>query len=305
VSGSPNLAASIRDRLTNRARAHGEDVQLVLLRYGIERLLYRLSRSEYADRFVLKGAMLFSLWADVPYRATRDVDFLGYGDSATERLMEIFRAICGVEVEPDGVAFLAETVRAEQARENDEYQGVRVTLEARIAGARLSLQADIGFGDVVVPMVQEIEYPGLLDLPTPRLRAYPKETVVAEKFQAMVRFGAVTSRMKDFYDLWAIATMFGFEGPVLAEAIRATFERRQTVLPEETPDALSPEFAEGLTNQTRWRGFLGRTAIAMAPEPFPAVLTKVRGFVLPPTQSVARGESFEGAWPPGGPWRTR
>lgn len=149
---------------------------------------------------------------------------MGYGDSAAERLVETFQAICGVEAEPDGVEFLAETVRAEQARENDEYQGVRVTLEARIAGARLSLQADIGFGDVVVPTVQEIEYPGLLDLPTPRLRAYRPETVVAEKFQAMVRFGAITSRMKDFYDLWAIATTFGFEGPVLAEAIRATFE---------------------------------------------------------------------------------
>ena len=128
----------------------------------------------------------------------------------------------------------------EQARENDEYQGVRVTLEARIAGARLSLQVDIGFGDVVVPRVQEIEYPGLLDLPTPRLRAYPPETVIAEKFQAMVCFGAVTSRMKDFYDLWAIATMFGFEGPVLAEAIQATFERRRTSLPEGTPTRSRP-----------------------------------------------------------------
>jgi predicted nucleotidyltransferase component of viral defense system len=305
VRGSPNLSASVRDRLTNRARERGEDVQLVMLRYAIERLLYRLSRSEYADHFVLKGAMLFSLWADVPYRATRDVDFLGYGDSAAERLVEIFRAICGVEVEPDGVEFLADTVRAEQARENDEYQGVRVTLEARIAGARLSLQADIGFGDVVVPMVQEIQYPGLLDLPTPRLRAYPPETVVAEKFQAMVRFGAITSRMKDFYDLWAIATTFGFEGPVLAEAIRATFERRRTSLPAGTPDALSPEFAESRTNQSRWQGFLGRTAIAMTPEPFPAVLAKIREFVLPPTQALTTGNSFEGMWPQGGPWRTR
>jgi hypothetical protein len=304
VSGPRNLSASVRDRLTNRARERGEDVQLVILRYAIERLLYRLSRSEYADRFVLKGAMLFSLWADVPYRATRDVDLLGYGDSAAERLVETFQAICGVEVEPDGVVFLAETVRAEQARENDEYQGVRVTLEARIAGARLLIQADVGFGDVVVPTVQEIEYPGLLDLPTPRLRAYPPETVVAEKFQAMVRFGAITSRMKDFYDLWAIATTFGFEGPVLAEAIRATFERRRTSLPTGTPDALSPEFAESPTNQSRWQGFLGRTEIAMAPEPFPAVLAKIREFVLPPTQSVATGEPFERAWSPGGPWRT-
>jgi predicted nucleotidyltransferase component of viral defense system len=304
VRGPQNFSASVRARLTNRAKARDEDVQLVLLRYAIERLLYRLSRSEYADRFVLKGAMLFSLWADVPYRATRDLDLLGYGDSAAEGLMEIFKAICGVGVEPDGVEFLAETIRTEQARENDEYQVVRVILEARIAEARLRLQIDIGFGDVVVPQVQEIEYPGLLDLPTPRLRAYPRETVVAEKFQAMVHFAALTSRMKDFYDLWALATMFGFEGPVLAEAIRATFERRRTSLPAAIPGSLSSEFAESRTNQSRWRGFLGRTAIAMAPEPFPAVLAKIEEFVMPPTRSVAKGDSFASAWPPGGPWRS-
>jgi predicted nucleotidyltransferase component of viral defense system len=305
VTGPQNLSASVRARLTDRARARGENVQLILLRYALERLLYRLSCSEYADRFVLKGAMLFSLWADVPYRATGDLDLLAYGDSAAEGLIEIFKAISGVEVEPDGVEFLAETVRAQQARENDEYQGVQVTLEARIAGARLRIQVDIGFGDVVVPQAQEIEYPSLLNLPTPRLRAYPRETVVAEKFQAMVRFAAIISRMKDFYDLWAIATTFGFEGPVLAEAIRATFERRRTSLPTGTPDALSPEFVESPTNQSRWRGFLGRTAIAMAPEPFPVVLAKIRDFVMPPTTSLAMGDPFEGAWPPGGPWCMR
>ena len=298
-----NIAASVRDRLTNRARARGEDVQLVLLRYAIERLLYRLSCSEHAERFVLKGAMLFSLWADVPYRATGDVDLLGYGDSTAEKLAEVFKALCEIEVEPDGVEFLAGTVRAEQARENDEYQGVRVTFEARIAGARLPVQVDIGFGDVVVPGAQEIEYPGILDLPPPRLRAYPRETVVAEKFQAMVRFAALTSRMKDFYDLWAIASTFGFEGLILAEAIRATFERRRTALLTETPDALAPAFAEDPTKQSQWRGFLRRTAIAMAPEPFPAVLAKIREFVLPPATSLAKGNPFEATWPPGGPWR--
>lgn len=298
-----NISASVRARLTSRAKARDENVQLVLLRYAIERLLYRLSRSEYADRFVLKGAMLFNLWADAPYRATGDLDLMGYGDSAADRLVEIFQAVCATDIEPDGVEFLADTVRAEQARENDEYQGVRVTLEARIAGARLSVQVDIGFGDVIVPEAQSIEYPALLEFPPPRLRAYPRETVVAEKFQAMVRFGALTSRMKDFYDLWAIATIFDFQGPVLAEAIRATFERRQTTLPLDTPDALSPEFAENPTKQAQWQGFLRRTAVAMAPEPLPIVLEKIREFVMPPATAVVQSVPFEETWPPGGPWR--
>ena len=305
MKGPRNIPASVRTRLTNRAKANNENVQLVLLRYAIERLLYRLSRSEYADRFVLKGAMLFNLWAEVPYRATGDLDLLGYGDSTAARLVDTFKAVCATDVETDGVEFLAETVRAEQARENDEYQGVRVTLEARIAGARLSLQIDIGFGDVIVPQAQEIEYPVLLEFPAPRLRAYPRETVVAEKFQAMVRFAALMSRMKDFYDLWAIATIFDFEGPVLAEAIRATFERRGTILPRQTPDALAPEFADNPTKQAQWQGFLRRTAIAMAPKPLPVILAKIRQFAMPPTTAVAKGDSFTGTWPPGGPWRAR
>jgi len=305
VKSQRNIAASVRARLTNRARARDENVQLVLLRYAIERLLYRLSQSEYADRFVLKGAMLFNLWADVPYRATGDLDLLGYGDSTAAKLVDTFKTVCATDVEPDGVEFLLDTVRAEQARENDEYQGVRVSLEARIAGARLHVHVDIGFGDVIVPEAQSIEYPALLEFPAPRLRAYPQETVVAEKFQAMVRFAVLTSRMKDFYDLWAIATIFDFQGPVLAEAIRATFERRQTNLPQETPGALTAEFADNATKQAQWQGFLRRTAISMAPEPLPIVLAKIREFVMLPTAAAAKGVPFEQTWPPGGPWSAR
>ena len=303
MKGPRNLSASVRARLTNRAKARHENVQLVLLRYAIERLLYRLSRSEYADRFVLKGAMLFNLWADVPYRATGDLDLLGYGDSTAAGLADTFKAISASDVEPDGVEFAANTVRAEPARETDEYQGVRVTLEARIAGARLPIQVDIGFGDVIVPGAQSIEYPALLEFPAPRLRAYPRESVIAEKFQAMVRFAALTSRMKDFYDIWAIATIFDFQGSVLAEAIRATFERRRTTLPRETPDALTSEFADNPTKRAQWQGFLRRTAVAMAPEPLPIVVAAIREFVMPPTAAVAKGVPFESTWPAREPWR--
>lgn len=300
-----NIPASVRTRLTNRAKARGEDVQLTLLRYTIERLLYRLSRSEYADRFVLKGAMLLNVWADALYRSTSDLDLLGYGDSAAYRLAGIFQAVCATDVEPDGVEFLADTVRASQARESEEYQGVRVTLEARIAGARLSVQVDIGFGDAVVPGPWSTEYPALLEFPAPQLRAYPRESVVAEKFHAMVQYAELTSRMKDFYDLWAIATIFDFQGPVLAEAIRATFERRQTRLPLETPAALAPEFALNPMKQDQWQKFLQWTTITMAPEPFPIVLAKVHEFMMPPTTAITKGVIFEETWPAGGPWRAR
>ena len=249
--------------------------------------------------------MLFSVWADVPYRATGDLDLLGIGDSTAARLVETFRAVCETAVPPDGVEFLADSVRADQVREHDAYQGVRVMLEARLAGARLSVQIDIGFGDVIVPPAPHIAYPTLLEFPAPQLRAYPRETVVAEKFQTLVRFAALTSRMKDVYDLWALATLFGFEGRVLAEAIRATFTRRQTPVPQETPVALTPAFAADPTKQTQWSGFLRRTAMARTPDPLPLVLAQIRMFVMPPTVAIAKGVAFEEWWPSGGPWSTQ
>lgn len=298
-----NVGASVRARLTRRAGAAKENVQLALTRFAIERLLYRLGLSPHRDQFVLKGAMLFSLWTPTPYRATGDLDLLGYGDPAPERIAAVFREICGIDVEDDGVVFKPETLRAEPARAEDEYSGVRTTLTAEIAGARLALQIDIGFGDAVTPAVQEIDYPGLLDMPAPKLRAYPPETVVAEKFQALVALGMLNSRMKDFFDLWAISETFSFEGPVLADAIAATFDRRRTAIPVDTPVALTPAFAEDAEKQAQWRGFLRRTALAMAPGPFAEMQAKVEAFVLPPVRALAAGKPFEGKWAVGGPWK--
>lgn len=297
-----NIAASVRARLTERARANKENVQLLLTRYAIERLLYRLGRSEHRERFILKGAMLFSLWADVPYRATGDLDLLGFGGSEAAAVARAFRSICESEAPEDGAHFAIDTIRAEPAREEDEYQGVRVTLDAVIAGARLPIQVDIGFGDVVTPAAQEIDYPPLLEFPAPRLRAYPPETVIAEKFQALVALGMLNSRMKDFYDLWAIAQTFRFDGPILAEAIRATFERRATAVPIEVPVALTPAFAEDPLKQSQWQGFLRRTAISMPPAPLSATLRAIEKFVMPPARSVAQQTGFNRGWPPGGPW---
>lgn len=297
-----NIAASVRARLTQAARARQENVQLVLTRFAIERFLYRLSQSPDREHFILKGAMLFSLWTPTPYRATGDLDLLGFGDAAPERIAAIFRGICGVDVEDDGVVFKPESVRAELARAEDEYSGVRMTMIAEIAGARLPIQVDIGFGDAVTPAAQEIEYPSILDMPAPRLRAYPPETVVAEKFQALVTLGMLNSRMKDFFDLWAISETFSFDGSILSEAISATFDRRQTAIPTETPVALTSAFAEDGAKRAQWQGFLRRTAFAMAPGPFAELQARLAAFVLPPTQALVTGKAFNSRWHAGGPW---
>jgi hypothetical protein len=247
--------------------------------------------------------MLFSIWTPTPYRATGDLDLLGYGDAGVERVTAAFQEICGIEASDDGVTFQPDTVHAEAARAEDEYTGVRVTLQAMIAGARLPIQVDIGFGDAVTPGTRDVEYPSLLDMPTARLRAYPPETVVAEKFQAVVVFGMLNTRMKDFYDLWAISGTFPFEGTVLSEAIRATFDRRATALPADTPIALTNAFAEDAGKQAQWRAFLGRTAIALAPEPLPDLLARIVEFLMPPTGALIRAEGFTMQWEPGIGWR--
>jgi predicted nucleotidyltransferase component of viral defense system len=298
-----NVGASVRDRLTQRARAAGENVQLILTRYAIERLLYRLSLSAHSEKFVLKGAMLFSLWSPTPYRATGDLDLLGMGDPAATALIAAFRDVLQVETADDGVTFLPETLRAEPTRPQDEYAGVRVLFDAIIAGARLPIQVDVGFGDAVTPAAQQIEYPSLLGMPTAKLKAYPPETVVAEKLEALVSLGVANSRMKDFFDLWAISQTFAFEGTVLARAIKATFERRTTALPAQTPFGLSEAFAADPAKQVQWLAFLRRTEITLAPEPLSELIPAISAFLTPVLRAARSSESPPGHWPSGGPWR--
>jgi hypothetical protein len=298
-----NVATSVRVRLTDRARERGENVQLVLTRFAIERLIFRLAESPHRETFVLKGAMLFSLWAPVPYRGTGDLDLLGQGDPAPKRMAQIFKDLCHLSVPEDGLTFDSDSVKTEAARAEDEYSGVRVTLIATLANARLPIQVDIGFGDAVTPAPQEVIYPSLLDFPEPRLRAYPPETVVAEKLEALVALGMGNSRMKDFFDLWAIANTFAFQGSTLAEAVAATFARRRTPWPEVAPIALTDAFAGDAAKQAQWAGFLRRTAISLAPKPFPELLAFVREFVEPLLRADAAAELAGATWPPGGPWQ--
>lgn len=251
----------MRQRLLNLSKEKGGYFQLVLTWYGLERLLYRLACSEYSADFVLKGAMLFPAWGRPVYRATRDLDLLGYGNPSPERLTRIFQVLCTLSVEPDGLTFDESSIRIANIREEQEYQGQRVQLIAYLGKARIDLRIDIGYGDVVHPAPVELLYPALLKFPPPKVLAYPPESVVAEKLQAMVAFGMANSRMKDFYDVWDLARQFSFEGRTLVDAIKAIFERRRTEIPQEPPIALTVEFAEDPDKRGQWAAFLGRAGL--------------------------------------------
>ncbi len=294
-----NLPASVRQRLLNLSRKRGEDFNFTLTRYANERLLYRLGCSPYRGQFVLKGAALFQVWSASLYRPTRDIDLLGFGDSTAARIESVFRELCVLEVEPDGLRLLPDSVRAEEIRGQPEYGGIRVRLMADLDGAQIALQVDIGFGDAVTPGIEEADFPTLLEFPAPHLRIYPRETVVAEKFEAMVRLGIVNTRMKDFYDVWQIARIFSFDGASLSRAIAATFERRATPVPDAAPVALSAEFVEERANQ--WFAFLGRSSASGSPD-LSDVVDLLARFLLPPSAAAAAGEPFPLRWPLGGDW---
>ena len=249
-----NIGASVRQRLLNLAHARGQPMELLLTRYALERLLHRLSLSPHRERFVLKGAMLLATWFEEPHRATRDVDLLGFGDAAEDALLGTFREIMAVEVD-DGVSFDIKGLRIEAIREEVEYGGSRLRTTAALAGARIPITVDIGFGDAVESGLEDIDLPVLLDMPSPHLRAYPPETVIAEKFHAMVALGRANSRMKDYYDVWMLMSAFELEPERLRRAIAATFARRNTVIPAEVPDGLSDAFATDPTKQRQWDAF--------------------------------------------------
>ncbi len=259
-----NIGASVRQRLLTLARARGQPMELLLTRYALERLLHRLSLSPHRERFVLKGAMLLATWFDEPHRATRDVDLLGFGDAAEDALLGTFREIMAVEVD-DGVSFDLKGLRIEAIREEVEYGGSRLRTTAALAGARIPITVDIGFGDAIEPGVENIDLPVLLDMPSPHLRAYPLETVIAEKFHAMVALGRANSRMKDYYDVWMLMSAFEIEPERLRRAISATFARRNTVIPTVVPDGLSDAFAADPGKQRQWNAFARNLSVS-APE---------------------------------------
>ncbi len=297
-----NIGASVRARLLARSRETGEDFQLLLWRYVVERFLFRLDRSPYRRRFVLKGAMLFALWTESLHRPTQDVDFSAYGGAETDDILPALRHICGVDV-VDGVVFGVDHMTTSPIRGATAEGGIRVRFPAIVDGARVTVQVDIGFGDSIQPPPADAELPPLLGTVPPRVLVYPKEAVVSEKFHATVAHGERTSRYKDFFDLHFMAQRFHFEGTRLVQALAATFAGHSAP-PDDIPVSLTTGFYGDPARGDRWRSYLAKRGVLGAPRDFGAVGEVVQLFLAPPWRALSRGERFAAAWPPGGPWRS-
>lgn len=287
-----NLPASIHQRLLNRAHETGQSFNELLQYYGMERLLYRLSISEHADKFILKGALMFNVWGLASLRPTRDIDLLGRTSNAIESIAEIFSQVCKSNAEADGLTF-DETLRSESIKEDADYAGVRITVIAYLGKTKFPIQIDIGFADVVTPTPKKLEYPTLLDYPAPYLYAYPRETVLAEKIQAMIALGMSNSRMKDFYDVWQLLTCFEFDGTVVQSALEKTFENRNTALPKRDHVIFSDSF--GKSKAIQWNAFMRKLKIVDAAE-METILDVIRRFLAPVMDASQQGMVFDRKW---------
>jgi hypothetical protein len=300
---SDGRAESIRHRLRTQLRARGEDVGLGLQRYAIERFLYRLGRSQHRERFVLKGATLFAMWGTA-YRPTRDIDFTGYGSSDPEDVIAAVRDICNTPDDVEQIVFDTDTITAEPIRDGSEYDGLRLKIRARLGESEMTIQMDVGFGNAIVPGPQEEEYRTILGDPPPRIRAYPPESVVAEKMNAMVVLGERNSRYKDFYDIHALAQGFPFERSTLARAVRATFDRRATPIAPDIPMALTGSFYANESRAEQWRAYVTRNRLDGVSRDFGVVGEVVIGFVRPLWEDLVAEREPVAHWAPGGPWRS-
>ena len=294
-----NIPASVQSRLLTQARSRGRPYQELLEYYAIERFLYRMSLSKHRQAFVLKGALLFQAWGFAEFRPTRDIDLLGYTTNEIVNLVEIVKEICQLPVQGDGVVFDPESVRAERINEAADYQGIRLRFQGRLGKIHLPMQIDVGFADVVSPAPITLKYPVLLSMPAPELRGYPPETVVAEKFQAMVFLGEINSRMKDFFDLWVLASRFAVEGSTLQRAVAETFAKRHTPTAIDIP-ALTDRFAS--EKQIQWTAFVKRSHLEQAPANLSEANSLLRGFLMPVMEACLKNADMTGTWSPGGPW---
>jgi len=296
-----NMAASVHARLTDIARRTDRPFQELLQYYAMERFLYRLSKSPHAARFVLKGALMLRVWDAPMARPTKDIDLLGRLENSLENLSTVVREVCAVEVESDGLLFRPATVKSERIREDADYERVRTRFDSLLARARMAMQLDVGIGDVMVPGPVEIAYPTLLDMPAPRLKGYPRETAIAEKFEAMVKLGTLNSRMKDFYDIWLLSRQFDFDGSMLAQAANATFVNRRTAVKAD-PVALTTEFSESEVANIQWRAFVRKGRLANAPARLGEAVSGIARFLLPVARAHLAGGNFKMNWTVD-PWR--
>jgi len=293
-----NYSASVRSRLENAAKESRRGFSEVLLFYSMERFLFRLAQIPEGSSFVLKGGAMFRVWDAAVPRPTRDLDLLSSSTNDMNELTRIMASACSVSLEEDGIIFDPKSIRAEKIKEDADYEGVRIKLEGKLGTAKTPLQIDIGFGDVVIPRPLVIDYPTIIDLPTPKLKTYTKESVIAEKLHAMVFLGSINSRMKDFYDVWFLASHFDFEGKTLAEAIKQTFKRRKTDI-EFDPIAFRPDFASSAQKKIQWDSFY-RKLQTNVPEnqaiELPDALTVVKALTVPPMVALVEQKAFAGRW---------
>ncbi|MDE2717992.1 MAG: nucleotidyl transferase AbiEii/AbiGii toxin family protein [Chloroflexota bacterium] len=302
---SSNIADSIKARLLNEARGGGTEFELFLVRYACERFLYRLGESAVRDSCILKGATLLALWMKEPYRATRDIDLLAFGESDEETVRTIIKAVCSVPCQEDGITFDLETLRVSPIRDNQTYQGQRANLRARLGTARIAVQVDFGFGNAVTPVVDEERLPTLIGgVPAPLVRTYPRVATIAEKFETMVQLGTRNSRMKDFYDVWALSETFAFDGAEIRDAVDRCFERRGTRWSQAVPEVLTPAFYSGTDLQSRWQSY-GQDGqlLSSPPSAFEEIGRRLQLFMAPVRESILNGQTFEMHWPAGGPWQ--
>ena len=298
-----NIAASVHQRLLNKSRESSRPFNELLQHFAIERFIYRLSKSPHADRFILKGALMFAAWIGSMSRPTMDIDLLGKIENSLELIRTVIKDACTMEVENDGIVFHKDTVTAARITEDANYSGARVMLRGNLGKIRLFLRIDIGFGDVIIPGPSKVKYPVLLDFPPPELNGYTRESTLAEKFQAMVKLGLLNSRMKDFYDIWFLSQMFNFKGETLVEAIEKTFEKRKTPLPKE-PAIFTPSFMRDENKQAQWQGFINKTKLGDAPASFENVIAGIKVFLQPVVASITDQQTFRFFWAASGPWST-
>jgi hypothetical protein len=303
VNKTTNIPASVRARLLDLAKREDRPYDELLQYYVIERFLYRLSKSPHADEFVLKGALMPPIWGGPLTRSTRDVALLGITDSSIANLISIFQDCFKVDVPEDGVRFDPESLEGEEITVEAKYQGARIRFLAFIDTAKISLQVDVGFGDLIIPAKQLITYPTLLEFEAPMLLGYTPESTIAEKFQAMVAFDIANTRMKDFYDLWLLALNRNFEGTIPAEAMKATFTRRETSLLSEPPPGMTERFYGDPAKQNQWKGFLRKVRVSEDIVTLEEIIKILTDFLMPPMKAIYAGKQFNKYWPAGGGWR--
>jgi len=297
-----NIGASVHRRLLDKAKESSRPFNEILQQFAVERFIYRLAKSPLADRFILKGALMFSVWSGSRARSTLDIDLLGRMDNSPEGIVAAMKDACGMDVEADGLSFNPETVAAVRITEDAEYEGVRVRVRGGLGNARVSLQIDIGFGDVVVPGPMKIVYPALLDFPAPELNGYTKESTIAEKYQTMVRLGVLNSRMKDYYDIWMLSRTFDFRGKSLAEAVEKTFANRKTPITN-APAVFDSSFAAEGDKKVQWQGFIRKAKLSDAPVAFEDIIAAVNKFLQPLVATLVERRPFRRIWNAPGPWR--